>query len=318
MSSAPNEETGEGARIGGISPDVRPLSEMLANDRYKGEDGGLYGQGRNAPPKEHLEAALREAKAIRPLDKNGDPSADGKIGFFSMGMSNTTQEFRMFLEVIRSVRLPPRLVVVDGAQNGQGAVPWATEPKIPNSGLMAWEELAKRLAANGVSPFQAQVVWLKLADGNPAKDGEFPGYARKFKECAIGILQKIKSRYPNVRLVYVSNRIYAGYATKLINPEPYAYEYAYAWRWIILDQIAGTPELNYDPAKGSVKAPLVLWGPDLWANGLTARKDGLCYARGDLGEDGTHPSVAGREKVAKLLLKFLQTDPTAKIWFVGE
>jgi len=28
----------------------KPLTEMTASDRYKGEDGGLYGGGRNTPP----------------------------------------------------------------------------------------------------------------------------------------------------------------------------------------------------------------------------------------------------------------------------
>jgi hypothetical protein len=29
---------------------LKPLNEMTADDRYKGEDGGLYGGGRNEPP----------------------------------------------------------------------------------------------------------------------------------------------------------------------------------------------------------------------------------------------------------------------------
>jgi hypothetical protein len=34
--------------------------------------------------------------------------------------------------------------------------------------------------------------------------------------------------------------------------------------------------------------------------------------------DRTHPSNAGREKVAKLLLAFLKTDATARPWFLGK
>jgi dipeptidyl aminopeptidase/acylaminoacyl peptidase len=89
-------------------------------------------------------------------------------------------------------------------------------------------------------------------------------------------------------------------------------------KWLIADQIAGKPELNYDPEKGDVKSPWLIWGPYLWADGLKGRSDGLIYTREDLAEDGMHPSMKGREKVAKQLLTFLKSDPTARIWFVGK
>jgi len=36
-----------------------PLCDMSAEDRYQGEDGGLYGGGRNSPPDGHRRAADR-------------------------------------------------------------------------------------------------------------------------------------------------------------------------------------------------------------------------------------------------------------------
>ncbi len=38
------------------------------------------------------------------------------------------------------------------------------------------------------------------------------------------ILNKLKKRFPNLRIAYLSSRIYAGYAKSALNPEPYAYE----------------------------------------------------------------------------------------------
>jgi hypothetical protein len=62
---------------------------------------------------------------------------------------------------------------------------------------------------------------------------------------------------------------------------------------------------------------VLLWGPYLWADGITPRKsDGLVWARTDLSQDGVHPSMAGGEKVAKMLLKFFKTDGETKRWFV--
>jgi hypothetical protein len=34
-----------------------------------------------------------------------------------------------------------------------------------------------------------------------------------------------------------------------------------------------------------------------------------------IGPDGTHPSMLGREKVARLLMNFLKQDPTSRSWF---
>jgi hypothetical protein len=49
---------------------------------------------------------------------------------------------------------------------------------------------------------------------------------------------------------------------------------------------------------------------------MTPRKSGkLVYYRSDLAQDGTHPSEAGREKVAKVMLEFYKSDPLAKPWF---
>ena len=53
----------------------------------------------------------------------------------------------------------------------------------------------------------------------------------------------------------------------------------------------------------------------LWLKG---RKDGMVtWKREDLGPDGTHPSLMGREKVAWLLMTFLKNDPTSRSWFLA-
>ena len=60
----------------------------------------------------------------------------------------------------------------------------------------------------------------------------------------------------------------------------------------------------------------VLLGPYLWADGTSPREsDKLVYVRTDLDEDGTHPSEAGQDKVARLMLDFFKTESLAKSWF---
>ena len=171
------------------------------------------------------------------------------------------------------------------------------------------------LATANVSPKQVQVAWIKLANKGPK--GDLESHGRELERDTKAVLQNAKSRFPNLRIVYLSSRIYGGYATSHLNPEPFAYESAFAARWLIQDQMKGEAGLNFNSEKGEVKAPLLLWGPYLWADGTTPRKeDKLSYSREDLAGDGTHPSASGKDKVAGLLLDFLKSDSLAKSWFV--
>jgi len=287
---------------------LKPLSEMTADDRYKGEDGGLYGKGRNSPPESHAKAAAVEAARIRPLDGEGREAKDGKVVLLSISMSNATQEFSLFKQLADAdAAKSPELVIVDGAQGGQAMAEWAPADARP------WHEALRRIRTAGVTPQQVQAVWIKLA--NKAPRGELEEHGRTLERDTLAVVQNAKTRFPNLRIAYLSSRIYGGYAANSINPEPYAYESAYVVRWLIQDQIKGAPELSW--AADKAKAPLLLWGPYLWADGVTPRAgDQLVWKREDLREDGTHPSQSGREKVAHMLLDFFKTDPTAHGWFV--
>lgn len=291
---------------------LKPLSDMSAADHYKDQDGGIYGGGKSVPPEKHLQTAIQQAKLIRPLDEQGQPFPEGKIGFVSVGMSNTTQEFSVFVRLANAdPAKSPKVVIVDGAQGGMTARAWAN-PGARNP----WEVLDERLKQAGVTAQQVQVAWIKEANAGPANEGEFPRHAERLKNDMATLLNKLKDRFPNLRMAYLSSRIYAGYAKTPLNPEPYAYESAFAVRWLIQDQMKSDLKLNFDPEKGEVKSPLLLWGPYLWADGEKGRKAGdLVWKPEDLGPDGTHPSDSGRRKVAELLLRFVKTDPTAKAWF---
>ena len=82
----------------------------------------------------------------------------------------------------------------------------------------------------------------------------------------------------------------SGNAKNGLNPEPYAYESAFGVRHLIQQQMKGEPSL------GEGKAPLLLWGPYLWAEGTRGRRlDELKWEPGDFNNDGTHPSESGRE-----------------------
>jgi len=289
----------------------KPLTEMTADDRYKGEDGGLYGQGQNTPPAELKKAAEIELAKIAPLDKDGKPSPTGTTAFVSISMSNATQEFATFKPLAdRDAARSPRVTIIDCAQGGQAMAQWV-DPK-----ALAWQEADRRLSVAGISPQQVQVVWVKLANVQPR--GDLQEHGAKLQKDTTAVLQNAKAKFPNMRIAYLGSRIYGGYTAGALNPEPYAYEGAFVVRWLIRDQMKGDAALNYDAAKGEVKAPLLLWGPYFWGDGVTPRKsDGLVWKREDLREDGTHPSQSGKDKVARMILDFCKTDPLAKPWFTG-
>lgn len=297
----------------------RPLTDFTSGESYKGQTGGLYGDEKNEPPPAHFEAALRQARLIRPLDAKGTPADDGKIVLISIGMSNTTQEFSAFMRLVgRDPEKSPAVQLVDGAQGAMDAGAWARPERIarPNA-ANPWDVLDQRLMQAGVAAAQVQVAWLKQARAGPAMLGEFPKHADELKNDILIALHKLKERFPNLRIVYLSSRIYAGYAKSQLNPEPYAFESAFAVRGLILDQIAGEPALAYAGETGAAKSPLLLWGPYLWADGVRGRAAGdLVWNEEDLGQDGTHPSPSGQRKVAEQLLRFFKTDATAKTWFV--
>ncbi len=249
---------GPGANAG---PDkikgVAPLNEM--EGRYKGEDGGLYGKGRNEPAEIQKKLARKAAGNIRLLDAEGNPSVNGKIAVLTIGMSNTSQESEAFIRLEKNdSEKSDSVVLVNGAQGGITADKW-----IPGSPLEAkvWSNVEGRLKAAGVSFNQVQAVWLKEAIAQPAGRGEFPAHAKFLLDSLSALARYAKVKCPNLQIIFISSRIYGGYASTNLNPEPYAFESAFPVRWLIREQSGESPELNADPALGTVKAPVFSGGP---------------------------------------------------------
>jgi len=293
----------------GTSTGMIPVNDLGAGF-YKGVQGGLYPGGVNVRPAAHEAAGVAIANAIVPLDTLGQPDVtNGHVVLVSIGMSNCTQEFSAF--VPKSNADPVRksdVRTIDCAVGGQTAQILAQ----PTSAY--WDSVATRLRGHGSAPKQVQVVWLKDANANPT--GTFEVTTDTLAAQFFRIVQILKVKLPNVKQVFFTSRIYAGYASSTLNPEPYAYENAFAIKRVIAQQLAGDPALNYDPANGAVVAPWLSWGPYLWADGLNPRSDGLTWACSELNSsDGTHPSATGRNKVADSLLAFVRRDAATAPWY---
>jgi hypothetical protein len=151
--------------------------------------------------------------------------------------------------------------------------------------------------------------------GLPDQDAEAYGYEREIGEMA----RAARARYPNLKLMFISSRIYAGYATVPLNPEPYAYEYGFSVKWAIQAQVNQMRSGIMDGTAGDLDykkgvAPWIAWGPYLWADGTAARSDGLAWKPSEFQGDGTHPNPDGVNEVARLLLEFFMSSPYSA-WF---
>jgi hypothetical protein len=289
ISQAPAGQSRSQADCSLTSTGLIPLTDM-GRRRYRGFRGGLYPGGVNRPSRKYLRKGLAASRQVRPID--------GKIVLLSIGMSNATAEFSAFKRSSdRDPDVNPKLVVVDGAQDGFDAPTVIAKP-------VYWDDVDARLKAAGVSAAQVEVVWLK--ESIAGEHRRFPNDAKALQTDLRQIIRTMRLRYPKLRLVYVSSRTYGGYAVTGLNPEPAAYDSGYAVRGVIQDRIAG-----------KLKGPWVAWGPYLWTDGLAGRSDGLTWTCDDVEADGTHPSKSGVQKVVNLLTTFFKTDPTAKRWYLG-
>jgi hypothetical protein len=284
-----------------------PLTD-LGTGQYKGQEGGLYAGGKNVPPPQHLKAGEKLAATIVPVDGHGNPAGTGKIVLLAIGFSNPSIEFPAFQKrVAGDADVNPNLVTVNGCVGSQAAHMIAD----PNANY--WKTVGERLSAANVTPAQVEAVWLK--EVNPGAN-PWETAVKNLHDDEVKILHVLHNSFPNLKTTYVTSRSYGGYTELGGSPEPAAYETGFAVKSLVNDQITGSAELNYDPAKGPVVAPWIEWGPYIWTDGEKGRKDGFVYLREDLREDGLHPSEKGAAKISAMMLQFFKTDPVTRGWFL--
>jgi hypothetical protein len=305
-----------------------PLTDM-GRRTYLGSPGGLY-PGGNALPADHAAEGQRRARAVRPLDAAGNPDPNGRYALVSVGMSNTTQEFcsqggglpcdawTFMGQAAADATVNDRtLALVNGALGGRSASFWDW-PSDPDYDRVR----DTRLAPRGLSERQVQIAWVKVA--NPGPTVSLPAAnadAWLLVEQMGAIVRALKVRYPNLQQVFLSSRIYGGYATTRLNPEPFAYESGFAVKWVIEAQINQMRGGAADARAGNLDyrtvAPWIARGPYLWADGLTPRGDGLVWEQRDFEGDGTHPARSGEQKVGRLLLDFFKSSRETSCWFLA-
>ena len=297
-----------GAKCNNIDWDVagtsNPLVALpdLGTGTYLGYEGGLYPNGQNTPPPAQLATALGYANNIA--------AGQSPYVMISVGVSITRTIWDEFGPMeAGDPSINSNLVLVNAAIDGTNSPDWTS----PTSGT--WLTITNYyLPYQNVTPNQVVAAWIMMPHSN--QSGTYPSDMQNQENDLIAILQNLHTYFPNLQLAYVSSLHYGAYQPSNSYPEPYTYEFGLAVQNVIADQINGNPALNNNPTNGLVMAPLLLWGPYTWSNGLLGRSDGLTWDCQDVTSDGLHPSAIGRNKAAGLLSTFFRSDPTAAPWFL--
>lgn len=308
-----------------------PLTDMgIAT--WKGFTGGLYPDRSAVLPATHGNYGIALGRTVRPLDANGVANnVTGKVVLLSIGMSNASQEFcadsgtsscvtGSFMQQASADEQVNHstLVIVNGALGGVDASGWDSPADAAYNTVRD-----QRLVPLGLTEKQVQSVWLKEANANPTVSLPADNADAYQLEKSLGdIVRALKVRYPNLKQVFLSSRTYAGYATSILNPEPYAYESGFAVKWLIEAQIQQMDKGHItDTRAGDLdytkSAPWIAWGSYLWASGTTRRGDGLSWVPEDFGSDGTHPSAQGVLKVGFALMVFFKNSSQTACWFLA-
>ncbi|VAW32455.1 hypothetical protein MNBD_CHLOROFLEXI01-1329, partial [hydrothermal vent metagenome] len=211
-----------------------PLND-LGTGSHLGSQGGLYPNGSNEKPAAHAQAGLDIAQNIQPLNGTGQvDEMNGRIILLSIGMSNASQEFLAFMSLDDPLRAGS-VEIINGAQGGKSSE-FVSDPNDE-----FWTVLDQRLATNGVTAQQVQVLWIKEVRAKVQPDEVFPQDALILQNQLRDIVQIAQANFPNLKIAYLSSRIYAGYASTDLSPEPEAYQSGFAVKWLIEAQIDGDP-----------------------------------------------------------------------------
>jgi hypothetical protein len=287
---------------------LTPLNDLGVGS-YQAVQGGLYGAGCNQCPFGHEFDGLRIARTIVPLDTAGAANGvNGRVVMISLGGNVANLQFAAFVVgVAADAARNPKLTVVNGATGGYDL----RDAADPQSGY--WDGVAASLRAAGSSPAQAQVAWMSFHV--EASLGDFATSTDSSARLLTRAIRNARARLPNLRLLYLTPRTYAGYDTDPALTEPNAYWTGFACRQVILSQVTGD-SLNFDPARGAVVAPWIAWGPYLWADGMVPRSDGLTWACDAYTGNGYIPSQSGRGQFADSLLAFVKAGATTAPWYL--
>ena len=298
-------------RAQGVDVKTLPPIDELGTGTYMGKQGGLYPNGSNTMPEAFYADAVLMAQSVQPLNSQGKPDPNGKIGLITIGASTVAMFSKGLENMVPSHKgVNKEISFVNCGIGGQDL----SDIMEPSANF--WKVIDGRLSESGLTFDQVQVIWFQEDNLRNREDG-FESRGKQLVDDFTYMVNFCKKRYPNLKLFYVTGR----HTTEFMPPEgkdkhrePKAYINGWACKWLIEKQIEGDKSLAY---KGEdAVAPLILWGPYFWTQGDKPRTDGYTWNKQLVSNDGVHPTDLGIERVSKDLVDFWSTDPVSQLWFL--
>jgi len=310
-----------------------PIDDYYATGTYYGLSFGLYRNNSNIVPTDHYVAGINIAQDMRPLDQNGVVDVEnGALVWMSAGYSNIQQvtcngfnedsfgdECLDWTIIGRLSQMPLRhqVKLVNGAYKGKSLPYWSG--KFNEN----YDRVHDLLSENGLSEKQVQSIW--FAPVNKYPQLSLPNSEADYYNIIVQLgatLRLMKQRYSSLKQVLLSSRVYAGYGTSALNPEPYAYESGFAVSYVINAQIQQMRNGIIDPLVGDLNyltgvAPFIDWMAYYWGDAIIPRnKDGVAWYSHDFQNDGIHPSSSGEAKMARLVVEKMKfSDYFSWMWY---
>ncbi|MEW5938334.1 MAG: hypothetical protein AB1750_01620 [Chloroflexota bacterium] len=280
--------------------DPATLRLFTSGEPYQGYETGLYPGGSNTIPEAHLEAGIRIAGEIRPLNPEGEADeSNGRILALVLGHSNTHAYFSALQShfVEHAAELHPRFELLNAAMGGEQL------PQIAALEGGVWNRADELTSQPGYSRLQVQALFLHTTYHGCCNDTGMPPEAFHDSMVAMQsdlakVLRHAIQVYSNLKIAYLTSDGFRYYR----NFEPHVWREAFAFKWLIETQINGAPDMAFSGT--NPRMPWLQWGPYIWDNAW----DESYFT------DGVHPSEKALEIVVDKYWTFLLSDEVARVW----
>lgn len=287
---------------------------QLGTATYRGLVGGLYPDGENLRPFNHTQNLEEVAILIkgRRVDGRVD-NTDGSVVMLGIGNGSAGSSFAEFARIAKAdTVLSSRVHFINGCRVE------VSLDALQSSSSAYWAEIGIALESESKSGSQVQVVWLQAEDLQNS-DTAFPTSAVALAEKLRAVCETMRNVFPNLRIVYLSSRPYAGYADHAaleVRPglrSPRDNSYGWAVKFLVENQLKRIPGYTFGTESDPI--PGLTWCTDDWADGDLENSVGLKWECSDFDESGIELSPSGAVKTGSRIYQFVSKDVISQPWF---